>query len=83
MLQAETEHVQSVTRRSGRGGRWYLLVEYINHRAAAIARRELTPRRVQLFGPRVMVDWEIPMDKRGRKICLDDRRALKGPCVST
>ncbi|KAJ1528063.1 hypothetical protein ONE63_007981 [Megalurothrips usitatus] len=77
-LRSETEHVVSVSRRSGRSGRWYLLVEYANHRAAAIARRELTPRRTQLFGPRVIVDWEIPVDKRGRKpAALDQRRALK------
>ncbi|KAK3909369.1 putative RNA-binding protein 46 [Frankliniella fusca] len=77
VLRSETEHVVSVNRRGGRNGRWYLLVEYQNHRAAAIARRELTPRRSQLFGPRVIVDWEIQLDKRGRKLALEQRRSLK------
>ena len=78
VLRAETEHVVSVSRRAGRSGRWYLLVEYSNHRAAAIARRELTPRRSQLFGPRVIVDWEIPLDKRDRRT-LPDPRARGAP----
>ncbi|XP_026275299.1 probable RNA-binding protein 46 [Frankliniella occidentalis] len=77
VLRSETEHVVSVKKREGRNDRWYLLVEYMNHRAAAIARRELTPRRSQLFGPRVIVDWEIQLDKHGRKLALEQRRAVK------
>lgn len=40
--------------------RGFAFVEYVNHRAAAMARRKLLPGRIQLWGHAIAVDWAEP-----------------------
>ena len=40
--------------------RGFAFVEYLSHRAAAMARRKLIPGRIPVFGQQVAVDWAEP-----------------------
>lgn len=40
--------------------RGFAFVEYINHKAAAMARRKLHPGRIEMFGHQIAVDWADP-----------------------
>lgn len=40
--------------------RGFAFVEYVSHRAAAMARRKLAPSRIQLWGHQICVDWAEP-----------------------
>jgi Q family heterogeneous nuclear ribonucleoprotein R len=40
--------------------RGFAFVEFVTHRAAAMARRKLIPGRVQLWGYELRVDWAVP-----------------------
>ncbi len=40
--------------------RGFAFVEYVDHRAAAYARKKLMSERVQLWGQTICVDWAEP-----------------------
>lgn len=71
--------------------RGFAFVEYVNHRAAAMARRKLIPGRVQLWGHTIAVDWAEPEPETDEDImatvrlevcmCVRSCREEKGMCV--
>ncbi|PSN33722.1 APOBEC1 complementation factor [Blattella germanica] len=48
--------------------RGYAFVEFINHRAAAMARRRLVPNRVLFWGIYLQIDWAVPEHEVDREI---------------
>ncbi|PSN29877.1 APOBEC1 complementation factor [Blattella germanica] len=54
--------------------RGYAFVEFINHRAAAMARRRLVPNRVLFWGIYLQIDWAVPEHEVDREIMSKVRK---------